>query len=254
MEESLSVVIPAYNEESRIIPTLTSVSGFLKDNFPIFEIIVVDDGSSDNTATVVKTLAQELGNIELISYPVNQGKGYAVRKGVLACSGKLILFSDADMSTPVEELQRLIPPIREGFDIAIGSRGLRESDVRLRQPWYRQSMGKTFNLMVRLLTVGGIRDTQCGFKLFRSEAARNLFGNTLIRGFAFDVEVLFLAAKFGYKTKEVPVRWFNSPGSKVRIVRDSLRMFLELLRIRIYYLSGKYAAAERKREVDLPES
>lgn len=247
MEESLSVVIPAYNEESRIVATLEGVSGFLEDNFRNFEIVVVDDGSSDATRSVVERLARELGDITLISYPANQGKGYAVQKGVLASRGELVLFSDADMSTPVEEVKRLISSIREGFDIAIGSRGLRESDVRLKQPWYRQGMGKTFNLMVRLLTVGGISDTQCGFKLFRGEVARSLFRKTLIKGFAFDVEVLFLAEKSGYKIKEVPVKWFNSPGSKVRLFRDSFRMFLELLRIRTHYLAGRYSAAQRRK-------
>lgn len=238
MEDSLSVIIPAYNEESRIGPTLQYMSGYLKDKFRDVEIVVVDDGSSDNTGAVVEGMSSELGGIRLISYLVNRGKGHAVRRGMLECRGELVLFSDADMSTPVEELEKLLPPLREGFDIAIGSRGLRDSDVRLRQPWYRQSMGKTFNLMVRLLTVGGIRDTQCGFKLFRGEVARNLFRKTLIDGFAFDVEVLFLAVRNGYKIKEVPVKWFNSPGSKVRIIRDSFGMFVELLRIRAYHSLG----------------
>lgn len=252
MKESLSVIIPAYNEESRIGPTLKWMSGFLKDKFRDIEIVVVDDGSSDNTKSVVEGMAAELGDIRLISYPVNHGKGYAVRRGMLECRGELVLFSDADMSTPVEELEKLLPPLREGFDIAIGSRGLRDSDVRLRQPWYRQSMGKTFNLMVRLLTVGGIRDTQCGFKLFKGEVARNLFRKAFVDGFAFDVEVLFLAVKTGYTIKEVPVRWFNSPGSKVRLFRDSFRMFAELLRIRAYHSFGGHVRGEIDKD-RLPE-
>lgn len=249
----LSVVIPAYNEESRIGPTLRQMCPFLMDNFRNFEIIVVDDGSTDHTRAVVEGLAEELGNIRLLGYEANQGKGYAVGKGVLASNGDLVLFSDADMSTPVEEIRRLIPFISDGFDIVIGSRGLRESDVRVKQPWYREYMGKMFNVIVRLLTVKGIKDTQCGFKLFSGEAARSLFSKALIKGFAFDVEVLFLAKQSGYDIKEVPIKWFNSPASRVRLVMDPLKMFLELLRIRAYHILGRYASTQKKRVTEIPE-
>lgn len=246
MEEFLSVVIPAFNEESRIGPTLIGMFGFLEDNFRNFEIVVVDDGSTDNTRSVVEDLSAELDNVRLISNPVNHGKGYAVGQGMLASRGDLVLFSDADMSTPVDELKKLMPFCREGFDIVIGSRGLAESDIRVRQSWYRERMGKMFNLLVRLLAVRGITDTQCGFKLFRGEVAQTLFRKTMIKGFAFDVEVLFLAEKFGYEIKEVPIRWLNSPCSKVKLIGDSVRMFLELLRIRAYYSLGRYAPVTRK--------
>lgn len=251
MEEFLSVIIPAYNEEMRIGPTLTRMNEFLEKNFPGSEIIVVDDGSTDKTRQIVESIAAGPGKLRLISYPANQGKGHAVGKGVLASRGNLVLLSDADMSTPVEEVERLIPFIREGFDVAIGSRGLKESDIRVGQTWYRQRMGKTFNLMVRFISVKGIRDTQCGFKLFRGEVARSLFRKALIKGFAFDVEILFLAQKYGYRIKEVPIKWFNSPGSKVRLVRDPLKMFLELLKIRMYNLMGWYG--QKKRAIELPE-
>jgi dolichyl-phosphate beta-glucosyltransferase len=253
MDEFLSVIIPAYNEEARIRPTLTGIGGFMRDNFRNFEIVVVDDGSRDNTKSVVESLIHEFGNLRLISYPANQGKGYAVGRGVLASRGDIVLFSDADMSTPVEEAEKLIRFVREGFDIAIGSRGLGESDIRVRQPWYRERMGKIFNLLVRFFTLKGVKDTQCGFKLFKGDVARNLFRKSLIKGFAFDVEILFLAQKAGFKIKEVPVRWFNSPGSKVRLISDPLKMFIELVRIRIYYLMGRYAPTQKKQAIELPE-
>ncbi len=240
MKDSLSVVIPAHNEESRIPGTLRAVSSYLANNFEEYELIVVDDGSSDDTASVVETSGREFKNISLISYPANSGKGYAVRKGVLSSKGSLLLICDADLSTPIQEYERLKCFLINGFDIAIGSRGLRDSDIAVRQPWYRERMGKMFNVFVRTLVVGGIKDTQCGFKLFKGDVARSLFKKSCIDGFAFDVEILFLARRMGYKTKEVPVRWLNSPNSRVKIMRDPLKMFLELFRIRANWLLGRY--------------
>ncbi len=241
MKDSLSVIIPAYNEESRIPDTLRAISGYLANNFGEYEIIVVNDGSSDSTASVVETLGRELGNIFLISYPANMGKGYAVRRGVLSSKKSLLLICDADLSTPIQEYGKLEPFLDNGFDIAVGSRGLRDSDIAVRQPWYRERMGRIFNVFVRVLAVGGIKDTQCGFKLFKGDAARSLFGRSCIDGFAFDAEILFLAGRMGYKIKEVPVRWLNSPDSRVRIMRDPIKMFLELFRIRANWIFGKYS-------------
>ncbi len=240
MKDFLSVVVPAFNEETRISGTIERIGSYLKENFVESEIIVVDDGSTDGTASVITDLGRKFGNIRLIRYPENAGKGYAIRKGVLSSQGDLLLISDADMSTPIEELERLIPFIHRGFDVVIGSRGLEESDIVVRQPWYRQNMGKIFNLIVRVLVIGGIRDTQCGFKLFKGDVSRTLFAKGRIDGFSFDVEILALARKAGYEIKEVPVRWVNSPNSKVRLMRDPIRMFLELFKIRAYMLAGKY--------------
>jgi dolichyl-phosphate beta-glucosyltransferase len=233
MKDFISVVIPAYNEEKRIAPTLALIHDYLGRNAERFEIIVVDDGSSDKTAEMVSAVAAEKGGIRLLTSPENRGKGFSVRRGVLEASGELILMSDADLSTPIEEVEKFIPWIEQGFDVVIGSRALKESDLIQKQPWYRQSMGRVFNLLVKTIVLGGVHDTQCGFKMFRSGPARKIFASLKTEGFAFDVEALFLAKKFGYRIKEVPVRWINSPQSKVRIMRDSLRMLLDLLRIRM---------------------
>ena len=240
MSDFISIVIPAYNEETRIGPTLEKVSAYCTGRFREFEIIAVDDGSTDNTASLVTDFSRKLGNIHLIHYARNAGKGYAVRKGVLSSRGDLLLICDADLSTPIEEVEKLIPFIHSGYAMAIGSRALKESSIIERQPWYREGMGKTFNLFVRMLAIRGIKDTQCGFKLITGDVARALFSKCSIDGFSFDVEVLYLAEKAGYKIKEVPIRWINSPFSRVVIMWDPLKMFLELFKIRINFLTGKY--------------
>lgn len=241
MGNFLSVIIPAYNEESRLGPTLERLAAYLTAASRKFEIIVVDDGSSDNTSATVKKIGAVLSCIRLIHYDINRGKGYAIRTGVLSSLGDLILISDADLSTPIEEFEKLDLYLKKGFDIAIGSRGLDDSDIKVRQPWYRERMGKTFNAFVQLLIFSGIQDTQCGFKLFKGEVARNLFKRSHIDGFGFDVEILFSAKNAGYSIKEVPVIWLNSPLSRVRLVADPLSMFLDLIRIRLNWLSGKYS-------------
>jgi dolichyl-phosphate beta-glucosyltransferase len=159
---------------------------------------------------------------------------------VLSSSGALVLISDADLSTPIDEIEKLLPLISKECDIAIGSRGLPSSDIQVRQPWYREGMGKIFNTFVRLFVIGGIQDTQCGFKLFKGDVARRLFTASIITGFSFDVEILFLARKKGYTIKEIPVRWLNSPNSRVRLMRDPVFMLFDLIRIRMYWLLNKY--------------
>ncbi len=235
----LSVVIPAYNEECRIPCALDSVMKYLSGRYD-FEIIVVDDGSSDGTAEICSAFFESGGRGKLLRNSRNRGKGYSVRRGMLEAGGDLILFSDADMSTPITEAEKLIESIGEGFDVAVGSRGLPESDVRVRQPFIRESMGRCFNVLVRMFSVRGIRDTQCGFKLFSRECARKVFEKSRIDRFSFDVEALFLARMFGYKTAEVPVTWINSESSRVSVLRDPLKMFLDILYIRFIWLSGGY--------------
>lgn len=230
--KSISVVIPAFNEEKRIGATIQKIYDYLKEKSETFEIIVVDDGSSDNTVDVVRNSSERIKNIKVLSNGSNKGKGFSVKNGILNSTSSLVLISDADLSTPIEEVEKFLPWLDNGYDIVIGSRGLEESEILKKQPWYRQSMGKTFNKMVKILALGDFNDTQCGFKLFKSGAAKKVFSLSKIDGFAFDVEILFIAKKMGYRTKEVPVRWINSPQSKVRIMRDSLKMFFDLLQIR----------------------
>jgi dolichyl-phosphate beta-glucosyltransferase len=232
MEKDISVIIPAYNEALRIQTTIEAIDRYLKEQSTRYEIIVVDDGSTDGTFSVVNDFRNSLKNLIIIRKEKNAGKGSAVKEGVLASKGNLILMSDADLSTPVEEMDKLIFWINNGFDIAIGSRALPESDISVRQPWHREMMGKIFNLLVRLIVLRGFNDTQCGFKLFRGEPARKIFSMSKIQGFSFDVEVLCIAKKLGYKIREVPVRWLNEPHSRVRIVTDPIRMIGELFLIR----------------------
>lgn len=220
----LSVVIPAYNEESRLPATLEALQEFLSGRE--HEIIVVDDGSSDRTAEA----AEEFG-CRVVRHPRNLGKGAAVKTGVLASSGDLVLVTDADLAAPVTELPKLEKALISGADIAIGSREAPGARVK-RASFKRRLAGKAFNLLVRVLTGLPYRDTQCGFKLFRGEAAGALFSLAECRGYCFDVEVLLLARKMGFRSKEVGVEWCDAPGSKVTLGRDGWRMLRELAEIR----------------------
>ena len=229
----MSIVIPAYNEEKRIAGSLLETCAYMNDFGMEYEIIVVDDGSSDGTGRIVDHIAKDIRNVGLVRYEMNRGKGHALRTGVLATKGDLILVMDADLSTPMDELRKLMPYLSDGgFDIAIGSRALALSDIIIKQPWWRRGMGKTFNKIVKALVIGGFSDTQCGFKLFKGEIARSLFGEAKIDRFAYDVEILALAKKKGFGIKEVPIRWINSPESRVDPVKDSLQMLADLVRIR----------------------
>lgn len=236
----MSVVVPAFNEETRLKVSLPHLWRSLKRRFTDFEIIVVDDGSSDRTAEIVSSFSAGHGGVRLIRHDVNRGKGYAVRTGMLAALGDHVLFSDADLSTPAKEVGKLLDAIAGGCDIAIGSRARRESLILRRQPIYREFMGKTFNRIVRLLAVGGIRDTQCGFKCFTRQAAREIFSMGRVNGFSFDVEALYIARRKGFKVREVGVLWRNHPQSKVHPVKHSLQMLKELVLIRYYVAAGYY--------------
>jgi dolichyl-phosphate beta-glucosyltransferase len=194
-------------------------------------MVVVDDGSTDRTASIAQEFARQHPQTRVISYQPNRGKGHAVRTGILQSRGEWVLFSDADLATPIEELPNLAAKLREGYDIAIASRAVRGAKLVVRQPWYREFAGRSFNLIVQLLAVPGIHDTQCGFKLFKQDAAREIFSRCEENGFSFDIEVLHVAMRLGYRIAEVPVHWMHREGSKVRLLRDAVRMFLALLRI-----------------------
>lgn len=237
----VSVVIPAYNEEVRLGATLDRILEYARTAGLDCEILVVDDGSRDGTAALAESFADR--GVRLLRNPGNRGKGYSVRHGMLEAAKALVLFSDADLSTPIEELEKLAAPVLAGeADGAIGSRAVGGSNVEVSQPFYRVAMGKIFNRCVRLIAVGGFADTQCGFKLFTRESARAVFGRQLFEGFSFDVEILYIARVLGYRMAEVPVRWINSPDSRVSAVRDSLRMFADLFRIRWNGIRGRYRA------------
>jgi dolichyl-phosphate beta-glucosyltransferase len=229
---SISIVIPAYNEEARIGPTVTRVCAHLAARGGPWQVIVVDDGSRDETIAVAGAAAAGDPRVQVLAQPANRGKGAAVRAGMLAATGQRLLFSDADLATPIEELGKLEARLDAGADVAIASRALAGSDIRVRQHPARELMGRTFNLLVRTLLGGGIRDTQCGFKLFTRPAARDLFGRATVDGFAFDVELLWLA-RGRWRVDEVPVVWRHVEESKVSPGVDAARMFVDLVRVRL---------------------
>lgn len=242
----ISVVIAAYNEEGRIGESLLRIARYFQETGRGHEIIVVDDGSRDNTGRIVSDLSAEIPNLRLIRYETNMGKGFALRTGVLASRGDHVLLSDADLSTPIEELTGLLRLLTHGkCDIAIGSRALAMSRIIRKQPWWRRGMGKIFNRIVRFAVLDEFRDTQCGFKLFPADLARELFGVARVNRFAFDVEILALARKKGYRVAEIPVRWKNAPGSKVNPLTDSMRMLFDLCRIRLMLGSVKVGRTPR---------
>lgn len=227
----ISVVMPAYNEARRLPETLAQLNSFASSDGRISELIIVDDGSRDDTAAVVNAARGGSLPIRLITYRSNAGKGYAVRRGVMTASGDTILITDADLSTPISEISSLLAAL-DHADVVIGSRALARSEVRVRQAWYRQKMGRTFNSLMAAITGLPFRDTQCGFKLLRTDAARRIFTQATVDRFAWDVEILMIACSMGYRVEEIPVVWINSPDSRVRILRDSSRMLFDTLRMR----------------------
>ena len=236
----LSVVVPAFNEEARLQAMLRSAVDYLRTREVEFEVLVVDDGSTDKTSELVGELGAEFPEIRVISLDSNRGKGHAVRTGVMRTSGRLVLFTDADGATPMKELERLEPALRDGADIAIGSRALRAEDVNLQVRWYRRAIGSVFRGFVALLGTAGIGDTQCGFKLFEGTVARDLFGRSRIDGFAFDVEILLLAQREGLSIAEIPVDWVHQDGSRINLATDSLQMLGDLVRIRARILLDQF--------------
>ena len=235
-------MIPAYNESSRIRPTLDALLRHLQEQKWDAEILVVNDGSADDTAKIVREYAQRHPEIRLLENPGNHGKGYSVRNGMLHARGDICLFTDADLSSPITEAQKLFDAIAQGADIAIGSRWLRVELQTERQPLYRQLFGRIFNLVLRVILGLRFADTQCGFKAFRRDAALRIFPLQKIERWAFDPEILFLARRAGLQVEEVPVLWAHSGGTRLHPFRDGLRMFVEVLRIRRNAMTGEYAA------------
>ena len=247
-QPDLSLVIPAYNEERRLGPTLEAVLAFLGDQPYTSEVIVVSDGSRDGTRRVAEAAFAALDQSpaakvtgRFVEYHPNAGKGRAVRTGVAHTTGRFVAFTDADLSTPIEELPRLVEKMDAGYDVVIGSRALPGSRIEVHQPWYRENMGRLYNLFVRALALPGLRDTQCGFKLWSAAAADDAFAAARLDGFTFDVEALYVARKRGYRIAEMPVTWRNDAATRVGLGGGS-RAFPDLLKIRWYDWRGRYEA------------
>ena len=241
MNRSLSIIVPAYNESARLPETLRRIEEyFTQTHWDFHEIVVVDDGSTDATAAAAETFAAHNPNIRVLRNPGNRGKGYSVRHGMQEARGEWRLFSDADLSAPIEELDKLWNELqRQGAQIAIGSRAIDRSLIGVHQPGLRESAGKIFNAVMRVVAGLPFADTQCGFKLFSAAAARDIFPRQTLERFGFDVEVLFIARRFGYKTIEVPVRWNHVDGSKVSMF-TGIHAFKELADVRFNDLMGYY--------------
>ncbi|PIR89257.1 MAG: hypothetical protein COU07_02230 [Candidatus Harrisonbacteria bacterium CG10_big_fil_rev_8_21_14_0_10_40_38] len=239
---SISIVVPAYNEAKRIEPTLRVAIGFLSGLNLEYEIIVVDDGSKDDTVDVVKNIGD--AHIIIATGEPNRGKGYAVRRGMLMAKNDYVLMTDADNSTPIEEFKKFYDVLPA--DIVIGSRAISGSEIEVRQPLYREYAGKFFNFVVQMLVFRGISDTQCGFKMFSREAARNIFSRTTIYGWSFDVEVLYLAKKLGYSVKQIPVIWRNDKDTKLKFFSTAFAIMRDLIKIRINNLRGVYSSTSKR--------
>lgn len=231
----ISIIIPAYNEEKRIKKTIESILTYVQKKKYDYEIIVVNDGSTDKTKDVVQEFKNK--KIKIIDNLENKGKGFSVKQGFLTATKKWILFSDADLSTPIEELDTFFR--YQEYDIIIGSRNLPDSLIVIKQPFLRSTLGKIFPFFVRLLLLSEIKDTQCGFKLFKKEVAKKIAEMQTIDGFCFDAEQLFIAKKIGYSVKEIPISWQNDERSKIRIIRDTIQMFMDLMRIK--YNNWRYS-------------
>jgi glycosyltransferase involved in cell wall biosynthesis len=245
----LSIVIPAFNEEHRLPRSLKSIRAYLESRSVRAEVLVVDDGSTDATAKLVESSRCDYPELRLICNNRNCGKGFSVRHGMLEARGEVALFTDADLSAPIEEADKLIAAVRDrGYDGAIGSRAVDRSLIEVHQSIFRELAGVIFNFMVRWITGIHFQDTQCGFKAFRRETARTIFEQQRIEGFGFDPEILFLAQQKGLRITEVPVRWAHDSATKVNVFGDSVRMLRDLLRIRWYALMGAYSSPARGNE------
>jgi dolichyl-phosphate beta-glucosyltransferase len=242
-EPDLSIVIPAFNEELRLPETLSLISSYIRGSKRETEVIVVDDGSTDRTADVAKSFRAEINRLQVVANRTNRGKGYSVRHGMMEASGRIVLFTDADLSAPIEETDKLLAALVD-HDVAIGSRALNRSLISVRQSPFREYAGMIFNFIVRAILRLPFVDTQCGFKAFRREPCRIIFQQQRIERFGFDPELLYLARHHGLRSAEIPVRWAHSPTTKVSMLRDSVQMFLDVFIIRWNTLLGRYPRSE----------
>lgn len=239
----LSIVIPAFNEEARLPETLSRISSYVRAKGRETEVIVVDDGSTDRTADVADSFRGEIQRLRVVANRENRGKGYSVRHGMMEASGRLVLFTDADLSAPIEEADKLLAPLAD-HDVAIGSRALNRSLISVRQSLFRESAGIVFNFIVRAVLRLPFVDTQCGFKAFRREPCLIIFQQQRIERFGFDPEILYLARHHGLRSTEIPVRWAHSPATKVSMLRDSFQMFADVFIIRWNSLLGRYPRSQ----------
>ena len=235
----LSVIIPAYNEEELIVSTISDIEQYLSLKEYRFEIIVIDDSSTDNTINLIESLKKKYNNISTISNERNQGKGYSIKKGMEIAKGTLRLFMDADNSTEINHIDEFIKYVHEGYDVVIGNRKLKESIIKKRQSLYKEKLGDFGNILIQSFAVSGIRDTQCGFKLFSKKAFLKIFPKLTIDRWGFDIEVLMIANQYGFKIKNIPVTWENRKETRV-VLLDYLKTLKELLKIKINQINKKY--------------
>lgn len=237
----LSIIIPSYNEETRLPATLEKIAAYLKASGRASEVIVVDDGSRDHTADVAASFRGRIPALRVVTNGTNRGKGFSVRHGMLEAAGESVLFTDADLSSPIEEADKLLAALESGYDVAIGSRAIDRSLIEVHESRFREFAGIIFNKIVRIILRLPFVDTQCGFKAFRRERCRILFEQQRIERFGFDPELLYLARHHGLRSLEIPVRWAHSPATKVNMFRDSVQMFLDVFVIRWNALRGRYS-------------
>jgi len=250
-EVYLSVVIPAYNEERRIGKTLAKIRKYLDTRSYTYEVIVSDDGSGDTTIPIVKIIQEGWPQLRLIAAPTNQGKGAAVKRAMLAAKGKYLLFTDADNATPIEEIAKLWPYV-DVFPVIFGSRHCRGAHIHIQQARHRKWLSRASNLLIRFVAVPGVSDTQCGFKLFERNAGKNIFANVKLKRFGFDIEAFVIAKQLGYPFREVGIDWYNDPDTRVRTSREAIRTLIDLFRIKINMLKGKYQQVGYIQDFTLP--